>query len=108
MTTLNDFETLAEFIKGYLHQDMDLIADSVPGAVAAFARDAGPDARERLKVEMDEFLKRFHNNSEEEFASRFAADFTPDENHQTVGEFFAMVEAILDDPQRAAEFEVID
>ena len=101
----DDFPEITQMIGGYLHQDMDLVADSVPGAIAVYAGDCAPETRAAVKTEMAAFLKRFHNQAEDEFARRWGRDFSPREIDQTVETFFAMVADILEDPAKAASYE---
>ncbi|TDK39685.1 hypothetical protein E2F50_06165 [Rhizobium deserti] len=93
-----DFYFLGQMIGGYLHQDMDLEADSVPEAISIFAGKADAATLEGVQVDMKTFLERYHNQAEEEFAKRFGHDFVPGEIGQSVGQFFAMVTTILDNP----------
>lgn len=95
-----DFVLLGQMIGGYLHQDMDLIAETVPEAIAEYSRDATPETKRRLAAELELFLARHHNDAEAEFRRRYGHDFTPDELGQSVPEFFAMTREILDDPAR--------
>lgn len=91
------FHFLAQMIGGYLHQDMDLEADSVPEAIAIFAGEAGASTRAGVVSDMQRFLETYDNRLAEEFASRFGRDFTPDEIGQSVSAFFDMVAVLLDD-----------
>lgn len=93
-----DFYYLTQMIGGYLHQDMDLEADSVPEAISIFAIKADAKTRAGLLTEMEEFSQRYHNRADEEFASRFGHDFVPAEIGQTLSEFFWMTAAIIEDP----------
>lgn len=93
-----DFPFLAQMIGGYLHQDMDLEADSVPEAIAVFAGNVGASTRAGVVSDVQRFLETYDNRLDEEFASRFGHDFTPDETGQSVGAFFDMVLVLLDDP----------
>ncbi len=92
------FYFLGQMIGGYLHQDMDLEADSVPEAISIFAARADTASRDGVLADMADFLQKYHNRAAEEFASRFGHDFVPEEIGQTVGEFFEMVTAIIEDP----------
>ncbi|MDP9837058.1 type IV secretory pathway TraG/TraD family ATPase VirD4 [Neorhizobium huautlense] len=96
--TGQDFHFLAQMIGGYLHQDMDLEADSVPEAISVFAGKADASTRAGVMSDMQRFLETYDNRLAEEFASRFGHDFTPDEIGQSVGAFFDMVTVLLDDP----------
>jgi hypothetical protein len=59
-------------LKLKLHQDMDPIAETVPAAIAAMhARQAQRPANCSSPRWMDEFLRRYHNQAEEEFAKRY-------------------------------------
>jgi hypothetical protein len=91
-----DFNFLGQMIGGYLHQDMDLEVDSVPEAISNFALKADAATREGVRVDMTNFMDRYHNQAAEEFAKRFEHDFVPEEVGQSVSEFFDMVSAILD------------
>jgi hypothetical protein len=93
-----DFYFLGQMIGGYLHQDMDLEADSVPEAISIFARKADAATREGVRTDMKTFLDRYPNQAGEEFATRFGHDFAPEEIGQSVSDFFDMVTAILDNP----------
>ena len=100
-----NFYELGQMIGAYLHQDMDLIADSVPGAIAAYAREASEGTKDALNHEMDRFVEKFHDRAEIEFAARYGGDFTPDEIGQSVAEFFDMVKLILVSPTGFEAFE---
>lgn len=100
----DEFEFLRQMIGGYLHQDMDLEADSVPEAIAVFARHADAPMRDGVVSDMQSFMQQYHNRAADEFAQRFGRDFTPDEIGQSVGEFFEMVNAILIDPDSYQQF----
>lgn len=99
-----DFRFLAQMIGGYLHQDMDLEADSVPEAISVFAGKADAATRAGVMADMQRFLETYHNRLAEEFASRFGHDFTPDEIGQSVGDFFDMVTVLLADPAAYARY----
>ena len=92
------FYNLGQMIGGYLHQDMDLEADSVPEAISVFAGKADTATRQAVITEMRAFLQQYHNRAAEEFATRWGHDFEPREIGQSVDEFFDMVTAILADP----------
>lgn len=96
---------LAQFLHGTFHQDMDLEADTVPEAVAAFARREGPGTHEDLKRAMAEFERRHHNRLDDAFHAAFSPDFSPLEGGRNVAAFFAMVRDILEDPDRAAAYD---
>jgi len=49
------FPALRDFLRGYLHQDMKDEYGSVPDAVRAFCKDAGPDTFKAVSVEWSRF-----------------------------------------------------
>jgi hypothetical protein len=85
-------------IGGYLHQDMEIEADSVPEAISIFASKADTATRRGVEVDMKKFLERYRDQADEKFANCFGHDFVPAEIGQSLDEFFAMVTVILDDP----------
>ncbi|KAA3514375.1 contact-dependent growth inhibition system immunity protein [Agrobacterium rosae] len=97
--TDHDFPALFGLIAGCLHQDMDLEYDTVPEALAGYARFTKPDEKQMLLAEINHFLERYHNDLEGEFSRRFWFDFTPDTIGQTASQFFAMLREILADPE---------
>lgn len=103
-----DFHQIGQMIGGYLHQDMDLIAGSVPEALAVFARETDAASHAALKAEFDLFLARHHNDAQNEFRRRYGHDFTPDDLGQTVPEFFAMTRSILDDPSNWRRYDAAE
>ncbi|SCX28317.1 hypothetical protein DSM25558_4437 [Agrobacterium sp. DSM 25558] len=107
-TTEDDFPTIAGLIAGYLHQDMDLEYDSIPEALAGYARFTELQEKQKLLTEMERFSERYHNDLEGEFSKRYWFDFTPDTIGQTVLQFFAMLREILADPECYVRFEPRD
>jgi hypothetical protein len=95
-----DFNFLGQMIGGYLHQDIDFEVDSVPEAISNFAEKADAATREGVRADMKNFLDRYHNQADDEFARRFGHDFVPAEIGQSAGEFFNVVFAILDNRKR--------
>ena len=95
------FDQLDTLIKAYFNQDMeDLIAETIPGAIADYARTTRPVDRINILREMDDFTKHY-DDLEAEFKRRWGNDFIPsDYGEQTVGEFFDMVRGIVADPDR--------
>jgi hypothetical protein len=105
MTTSLHFDALSGLIGSYLHQDMDLEYDSVPEAIAGYARLTEDDRKQQLLREMVEFLHHYHNDIEEAFSKRYWFDFSPKTLGQTVPEFFNMVREIVTDPDSYHRFE---
>ncbi|NTE85761.1 contact-dependent growth inhibition system immunity protein [Agrobacterium rubi] len=101
----DDFPSLSGLIAGCLHQDMDIEYETVPQALAGYARSTEPDEKQMLFDEMKNFLERHHNDLEGEFSRRYWFDFTPDIIGQTVPEFFDMLRTILNDPESYVRFE---
>nr|WP_246753848.1 contact-dependent growth inhibition system immunity protein [Jiella flava] len=89
------FFEISQMIGGYLHQDMDLYADTVREAILNYCGDIAESERVQVEAEMDEFLARYHNRAEDEFARRWGRDFTPVEIGLSVAAFFAMVKDLL-------------
>ena len=100
MTDQNpDFNELDNLIQAYLSQDMDMIAETVPEAIAEYVRTARQVEKDELLRDMENFIHRYHNNPEAEFERRWGFDHTPDDfKNQTTAEFFDMIRAILADP----------
>ncbi|MCM2442773.1 hypothetical protein HGO34_24020 [Agrobacterium vitis] len=103
-TMTDDFDALSGLIGSYLHQDMDLEYQSVPAAIAGYARLTEDTRKQQLVQEMHEFLRRYHNDIEGEFSKRYWFDFSPQTLGQTVPEFFDMVRDILTDPDSYHRF----
>jgi len=102
---MNDFDGLGQLIGGYLNQDMELWAETVPEAISIYARETGSAAHNELYREMDLFLKQYDTQLEEKFKKRYWFDFTPDDIGQTVPEFFAMVRTIIANPDCYRQYE---
>lgn len=100
-----DFLPIWGLIGSYLHQDMDLDADSVPEVIAHFARDTGEPGKAEILRSMDDFVQRYQSDPEAEFHRRWHGHFLPGSIGQTVPEFFAMVRAIVEDPVCYPRFE---
>lgn len=106
MTSIHeDFPALSGLIAGCLHQDMDMEYDTVPQALAGYARLTEPDEKQKLLDDMKAFLERHHNDLEGEFSRLYWFDFTPNTIGQTVPEFFDMLRTILDDPESYVRFD---
>ena len=48
----DEFQALASFVRGYLHEDLPTVHGSVRAAAAAFCADASPDERRQLADEV--------------------------------------------------------
>lgn len=101
----NEFEALDTLIRAYLHQDMEIDADTMPEAISNVSRLEGDAYKNALRSAMDRFEHRHHNRLEEAFAERYWFDFVPDGPDESVPKFFDMVRAILDDPESYRRFE---
>lgn len=100
-----EFAPLDQLIRAYLHQDMDMDADTVPEAIANFSRLEGEEFKTMLRNAMARFEMRHHNDLEAEFRQRYAFDFVPDGPGQSVPKFFEMVRTILNEPGSYRRFE---
>lgn len=94
-----EFDGLNHLVWAYLHQDMDLEADTVPEEAAIHARVGGEAAGNALRAAMQLFEMRYHNDLEDEFKRRFWFDFDPEQGGLSITEFFDMVRSILVDPE---------
>jgi hypothetical protein len=103
--TKDTYPQLSQLIMGYLNQDMDMIADSVPRAVAVFTKDATTEERDALRAEIAAFRVAHPNDADAAFARLYGFDFVPAEIGQTTGEFFDMLVAILANPSDLQRFE---
>ena len=54
---VSDYKTLANFLRGYLHQDFRLEYKTPVAALQAYRRDATPTEVANLKNELDRFLR---------------------------------------------------
>lgn len=104
-TPPSSYPQLDQLIEGYLHQDMDLIAETVPEAVSKFADTATEERKAGLLADCERFLVDNAENLETAFAKRYWFDFEPEHIGQSVAEFFAMVRAIVADPSVYKRFE---
>jgi CdiI immunity protein len=103
--TKNTYPQLSQLIMGYLNQDMDMIAASVPGAIAVFAKDATPAEHDALRAEIAAFRVAHPADADAVFNKLYGFDFAPSEAGQTTGEFFDMLLAILANPTDLRRFE---
>lgn len=53
---MSDFPHLDQLMRGYFHQDYDLVGNDVPEVVAAFARDAGAGGTAATAAEIRHFI----------------------------------------------------
>lgn len=97
-------DVLEQFLHGTFHQDMDLEADTVPQAVALYARRTNAQDHDGLRRAMGAFEQQHHNRLDEAFHDTFSPDIDPLEG-RGVAAFFAMVRDILNDPDGAAAYE---
>jgi len=103
--TDEDFPQIFGIVGAYLHQDMDIDYETVPEALAAYARVIDQAEKQALFAEMTHFLERYHDDPEGEFDRRYGFDFTPSIIGQTVPQFFDMLRAIIADPDSYRRFE---
>jgi hypothetical protein len=103
--TKDTYPQLSQLIMGYLNQDMDMIADSVPRAIAVFAKDATLEEHDALREEIAAFRAAHPNDADAAFAGLYGFDFAPNEIGQTAGEFFDMLLVILANPTDLQRFE---
>jgi hypothetical protein len=87
---------LDQLIRAYLHQDMELFDASVPDAIQRYARLNDEATKDALRLAMDAFEHRFHNDLEGEFSCRYRYDFLPEELGLNVRGFFDLVRTCLD------------
>ena len=95
-------DQLNNLIWAYFNQDME---ETIPEAIAEYARTTRPIDRADILREMDDFTKRYHDDLEGEFRRRWGTDFELNYSEQTVREFFDMVRGIVADPDRASWYE---
>lgn len=93
----DDFGSLANMMNSYLGQDMELIAPTVPAAIAEFVRTSSQCEREDVLNNMDQFMQRYREGADAEFAQRWDRAYTPE--NQTLAEFFALIREIFADPE---------
>lgn len=86
---------LDQLIGAYLHQDMELVADTVPEAITRYARLNDAETKAALVSAMDRFEQRFHNDLHGEFRRRYVYDFMPEDLGTDVSGFFDMVRVML-------------
>jgi len=55
------FAALKMLMDVELGQDMDLFGETIPAAIADFARNSQQSDRDQLLRDMDEFTQRFHD-----------------------------------------------
>ncbi len=102
--TADSYPALSQLVMAYLNQDMDMMADSVPEAIAVFAKDASSEEHGALRRDMAAFKDAHKENVETVFHDLYWFDFEPKQIGQTVNEFFAMVAAILTNPNDIRRF----
>ena len=73
--TRGDFPLLADFFRGYLHQDFVLEHGSPAGALAAYRRDLGPAENDRLTREAAEFRRGTRGRSLADLQRLLADEF---------------------------------
>ena len=73
----DDYPTLRGLVRGYFHQDYDIISDDDDLVVAAFRDENLPATRQRLIGDVHRFLDRY-GADEKQLTDAFERVFTPE------------------------------
>lgn len=98
MSAAGNFPALADMMGHCFHQDMDLEAETVPEAVAMYARGLPGAAKRALQADIDRFRGQHPDNLDGAFLRAFGDDLDPREVGFGVADFLRMVEAVVEDP----------
>lgn len=99
------YPTLANLIGAYFHQDVDLEAATIPEVLHSFTRSTWEEDQRRLAAELDRFEAEHRGDLDAAFRRVFDAEVDPVPRGGDVAAFFAMVRAILADPESYRRFE---
>ena len=73
----DDYPTLKGLVRGYFHQDYDIISEDGDDVVAAFRDENLPAANQRLIEDIHRFLDHY-GSDEKELTNAFERVFTPE------------------------------
>ncbi|WFR98756.1 contact-dependent growth inhibition system immunity protein [Rhizobium tumorigenes] len=104
MSAERTFPALADMMGSCFHQDMDLEAETVPEAVALYARGLSADAGKALQAEIDSFRQQHPADLDEAFLQAFGDDLDPSDAGFGTEEFLRMVDAVVEDPAALRQF----
>lgn len=91
---MQNFYQLDQLIQGYFNQDFDIInegEDTIEGILKLFQSSASEQTLKELAKEVDDFITVNKNRLDEEFASRYGFDFSPELWGTTAHEFLVTV-----------------
>ena len=73
----DDYPTLKGLVRGYFHQDYDIISEDGDEVVAAFRDENLPEVRQSLIEDIHRFLDRY-GSDEKQLTAAFERVFTPE------------------------------
>lgn len=101
----HNFFTLDQFIGANFHQDVDLLADTIPEVIAQYATAADDSLKRKLLDEIAAFEAQYHSDLKQSFVRVFNLEYEINPAGDDVTGFFAMVRAILADPTVYPRYE---
>jgi len=104
MNAERTFPGLTEMMGSCFHQDMDLEAETIPEAVALYARGLSAAEGSMLRAEIDRFRQRHADDLDDAFLQAFGDDLDPRDAGFSTGDFLLMVEALVQEPGTFRQF----
>lgn len=89
-----DLPALAAFARAYLHEDVIVEHGSGAGAAAAFARDASPDERRRLIVELERLAQALDGQPQARLARFFTENLRARWTPATIADLRSLIAAL--------------
>ncbi len=103
--TDDTFDELDQLLGSYFGQDMDLIAENEPEAIAVFARQANRDEIAALIDCISRFRAAHAGNLDTAFAERYASDIDLSQLGLSADDFLTIVEDIASDPAAVTAYQ---
>ena len=85
------FPHLDHFLNAYMHQDWQLFGDTLEAVVGAYAADTYPEGADRLREEIDQFLRFEGVRLEADYPRLYPNSVLPSGWHMTAAEWLRWV-----------------